>query len=371
MDPTAIDLNMAAYEAKLDAIYTEMLAFTSQFINLGRAIGGIGALLYISNRVWGHIARAEPIDLFPLLRPFAIGLAILLFVPMCGALRGITLSVARGTDDIRQGQIAEVNRLTAERDRLAAAAQARSDMQINEEYEKELEKLGALDVTRRTSLAMNRVQYSVGQQFREWVKSILELGALAAKLAISLISTFLLVLLSVAGPLAFGLAILPGFGGGIAKWFGLFLTISLWVPVANIYASVLAHVQVTMLNENIRQLSAGGTVESADIAYLCLLVLAIVGYIFVPKAADMLIDGSGIGTAASSVIRSTTVLTTAVAGAGAGTAVRTGADALGAGVGAAQGATGRTGVNDGMTRGESWGYRAGTALRERLGRRSS
>ncbi|GAB3323341.1 hypothetical protein ACFQT0_27730 [Hymenobacter humi] len=369
MDPTSIDLNMAMYEQKLEAIYTEMLTFTAQFINLGRAIGGIGALLFISSRVWGNIARAEPIDLFPLLRPFAIGLAILLFVPLCGALRGITMAVAHGTDSIRTSQLAEVNRLTAQRDELALAAKKKSDLEINKEYEAELANLGALDLDRRASLAMNQMQYSVGQQFREWVKSILELGALAAKLAISLISTFLLVLLSVAGPLAFGIAIIPGFGGGLMKWFGYFITISLWVPVANIYAAVLAHVQVTMLAKSIEQLQRGGMAESADIAYLCMLVLAIVGYIMVPKAADMLIDGSGVGRAATSFITNTTATTAAVAGATGGAGLRTGADTLGAGVGAAQGAFGRAGAGENMTRGEAFGHRAGSFLRDRLNRK--
>ena len=367
MDPTAIDLNMAVYEQKLEAIYTEMLTFTSLFINLGRAVGGIGALLYISSKVWGSLARAEPIDFFPLLRPFAIGMAILLFVPLCGALRGITLAVAHGTDAIRMGQIADVNRLTAQRDQLAADAKAKSDMKINDEYEKKLGELGAMDFGRKASLAFNQVQYSVAQNFREWTKSILELGALAAKLAISLISTFLLVLLSVAGPLAFGIAIFPGFGGGLMKWFGYFITISLWVPVANIYAAVLAHVQVTMLNANIQQLNAGGSVESADIAYLCLLVLAIVGYIFVPKAADMLIDGSGVGSAATTFISSATATTAAVAGMAGGAGIRGTANTLGAGVGAGQALAGAAGASD-KTRGEAFGHRVGTALRDRFNR---
>lgn len=370
MDPTSIDLNMAMYEQKLEAIYTEMLAFTSQFINLGRAIGGLGALLYISSRVWGHIARAEPVDLFPLLRPFAIGLAILLFVPLCGALRGITMAVAHGTDSIRVGQLTEVNRLTAQRDQLAAAAKQKSDLEINKEYEAELANLGALDLDRRASLAMNQMQYSVGQQFREWVKSILELGALAAKLAISLISTFLLVLLSIAGPLAFGIAIIPGFGGGIMKWLGYFITISLWVPVANIYASVLAHVQVTMLVKNIEQLQNGGTAESSDIAYLCMLVLAIVGYIMVPKAAEMLVAGSDIGHAATRFLSTNTVGVASIAGAIGGSGLRTGAEGMGVAVGAGQGLAGQ-GATGNMTRGESLGHRAGAAVRERINRMRS
>lgn len=174
-------------------------------------------------------------------------------------------------------------------------------------------------------------------------------------------------LLSVAGPLAFGIAIIPGFGGGLMKWFGYFITISLWMPVANIYAAVLAHVQVTMLNSNIQQLQAGGSVESADIGYLCLLVLAIVGYLMVPKAADMLIDGSGVGRAATSFITTTTVGAAGIAGATGGAGLRTGADGLGAAVGAGQGLAGMGGSSN-ATRGESLGHRAGTAVRERISR---
>jgi hypothetical protein len=50
--------------------------------NLGAvasAIAAIGAGLYIGMRVLGHFARAESIDVFPLLRPFAIGFLVLNF----------------------------------------------------------------------------------------------------------------------------------------------------------------------------------------------------------------------------------------------------------------------------------------------------
>ena len=43
---------------------------------VAKGIAGLGALFYVAYRVWQSLARAEPIDVFPMLRPFAIGLCI-------------------------------------------------------------------------------------------------------------------------------------------------------------------------------------------------------------------------------------------------------------------------------------------------------
>ena len=58
----------------LDGLYEEMLPLCSQLIGVGRGIAGFAATWYIASRVWGHISRAEPVDFYPLFRPFAIGL---------------------------------------------------------------------------------------------------------------------------------------------------------------------------------------------------------------------------------------------------------------------------------------------------------
>ena len=56
----------------LNTVYNAMIVNCSELIGVGRGIAGFGALCYISYRVWGHIARAEPIDFYPLLRPFRL-----------------------------------------------------------------------------------------------------------------------------------------------------------------------------------------------------------------------------------------------------------------------------------------------------------
>ena len=63
----------------LRVLYDDMMVLCYPMSQVAMAIAGIGALLYIAYRVWQSLAQAEPIDLFPLMRPFAIGICILFF----------------------------------------------------------------------------------------------------------------------------------------------------------------------------------------------------------------------------------------------------------------------------------------------------
>src|SRR5674476_1081623 len=73
----------------LDQLYNEMLPLCSKLIGVGRGIAGFAATWYIASRVWGHIARAEPIDFYPLFRPFVIGFAILIFPSVIAMINGV------------------------------------------------------------------------------------------------------------------------------------------------------------------------------------------------------------------------------------------------------------------------------------------
>ena len=63
----------------LENIYDQMMPLCSELIGVGRSIAGFAATWYIAYRVWRHIANAEPIDFYPLFRPFVIGFCILIF----------------------------------------------------------------------------------------------------------------------------------------------------------------------------------------------------------------------------------------------------------------------------------------------------
>ena len=60
-------------------LYNEMMPLCADMAGVAKGLAGLGALFYIAMRIWSSLARAEPIDVFPLLRPFALGLCILFF----------------------------------------------------------------------------------------------------------------------------------------------------------------------------------------------------------------------------------------------------------------------------------------------------
>ena len=327
MDINSLELSLLQFQKSLDGLYIEMLSLTKDFIGLGQAIGCIGALLFISSKVWGHLARAEPIDFFPLLRPFAIGLCILLFVPLCSTLRGVTLAVSHGTDGLRVEQVKMLIDLSNKKDAATLAAQKKGTGDFTPDP--------ALDTVIKLAtpggaeeLAINYVADTTGKFFREVLKDFLQVASMVARLALHLISTLLLTLLSVASPLVFGIAILPGFGGGIIKWFGNFITLSLWVPVANLFAMALGKVPIIMLNNDILSLNAGQSTDAADTGLLLFLALSTVAYIAVPKATDALISAVGGASGGAATVMAPAAGVAGAAGGLAGAGVRGAAGGL-------------------------------------------
>ena len=63
----------------LRSLYEQMMPLCGDMAGVAKGIAGLGALFYVAYRVWQSLARAEPIDVFPMLRPFAIGLCIMFF----------------------------------------------------------------------------------------------------------------------------------------------------------------------------------------------------------------------------------------------------------------------------------------------------
>ena len=56
-----------------------MLPLCKDMMVVGKGLAGLGALFNGAVRVWQSMARAEPIDVYPQLRPFAFGICILPF----------------------------------------------------------------------------------------------------------------------------------------------------------------------------------------------------------------------------------------------------------------------------------------------------
>src|SRR3546814_8710444 len=81
----------------LDELYDELMLLCGKLIGVGSGIAGFAALWYIAARVWKHLANAEPIDFYPLLRPFAIGFCVIKFTLVLGVINGVMQPTVTGT----------------------------------------------------------------------------------------------------------------------------------------------------------------------------------------------------------------------------------------------------------------------------------
>ena len=144
----------------LRVLYDDMMALCYPISQVAMAIAGIGALLYIAYRVWQSLAQAEPIDLFPLMRPFAIGICILFFPTLVlGSLNGILSPLVKATHSLMAGQTLDMREWQERRERLELEGREQmppdSYYAEDEEMERELSELGVDDQTQQTLDRMN------------------------------------------------------------------------------------------------------------------------------------------------------------------------------------------------------------------------
>ena len=93
---------MKGLHGVLDQLYEEMMPLCRQLIGVGQGIAGFAAIWYIASRVWRHLANAEPIDFYPLFRPFVLGFAIMIFPAVLALINGVMEPAVTGTSDMVQ-----------------------------------------------------------------------------------------------------------------------------------------------------------------------------------------------------------------------------------------------------------------------------
>ncbi len=175
-----------------------------------KGLAGLGALFYVAMRVWQALARAEPIDVYPLLRPFAIGLCILFFpTVVLGTMNSVLGLVVEGTHSMLETQTFDMNQYREQKDRLEYEANMRNPetayLASDEEFDRQIDELGwsPSDLVTMTGMYVDWASYSIKKSVRDWFRELLELVFFAAALIIDTLRTFFLVVLSILGPVVF------------------------------------------------------------------------------------------------------------------------------------------------------------------------
>ncbi|SIT95218.1 conjugative transposon protein TraJ [Pontibacter indicus] len=312
--PASVHAQVAAPETAslhqvLAQLYTEMLPLCERLIGVGRGLAGFAALWYIASRVWRHLANAEPVDFYPLLRPFALGMAILLFPAVLGLLNGIlqptvvaTGAMVRDSDKAIAALLRQKEAALRHSDawHLYVGPDGNGDRARWYQYTHPEDPTGTGEgllesIGNDLKFAMAKASYSFRHSIKQWLSEVLQLLFQAAALCIDTIRTFYLVVLSVLGPLVLGFAVFDGFQHTLTVWLARYVNVFLWLPVANIFGSIIGKIQEHMLRYDISQVEQSGDTffSSTDTAYLVFLLIGIVGYFTVPNVANYIVHAGG------------------------------------------------------------------------------
>jgi len=327
---------MKGMHGVLEQLYDEMIPLCSQLIGVGQGLAGFAAMWYIASRVWGHLSRAEPIDFYPLFRPFVIGFCVLIFPSVLGLINGVmkptvtaTAAMVENSDkaiavllqkkeeaikrtDVWQMYVGESG--SGDRDKWYKYTHDNEDPSEEGFFE---------GIGNDIKFAMSKASYNFRNSVKEWMSEVLRVLFEAASLCIDTLRTFQLIVLAILGPLVFGIAVFDGFQHTLTVWIARYINIFLWLPVANIFGSIIGKIQEKMLEMDISQVQDYGDTffSRTDVAYLVFMIIGIVGYFTVPSVANYIVHAGGGGALGHKVTSlfgssSRTVVNTASAGAG-------------------------------------------------------
>ncbi|MDR2948459.1 MAG: conjugative transposon protein TraJ [Prevotella sp.] len=307
-------------------LYNDMMPLCGDLIGVAKGIAGIGALLYVSSRVWQSIARAEQIDVYPLLRPFAIGICIMFFPTLVlGTVNSILNPVVQGAHGILGQQTLDMQALAETNDKLEIEQKKRNKetayLVDQAEFDKKLEELGITDAPEIAGMYIERSFYDMKKWFQGLFRSFLETLFNAAALIIDVIRTFFLIVLAILGPIAFAISVFDGFQSTLVQWLTRYVSVYLWLPVSDLFSSIMARLQVRMLESDILRMQEDPnySLDASDGVYVVFLLIGIVGFFTIPTVAGWIIQAGGMGNYGKNVNQSTSK-GASVAGAGAGAA---------------------------------------------------
>ena len=291
----------------LDQLYDDMMPLCSKLIGVGQGIAGFAATWYIASRVWRHIANAEPIDFYPLFRPFVIGFSVMIFPSVLAMINGVMKPTVTATAAMMKDSDKSIAVLLKEKEDLIKKSNVwqmyvgeagtgdrdkwyKYTHPNDEGSENMLESVGN-DI----KFAMAKASYNFRNSIKEWMSEVLQLLYQAAALCINTIRTFNLIVLAILGPLVFGIAVFDGFQHTLTVWIARYLNTFLWLPVANIFGSIIGKIQEKMLVLDLQQVQNYGDTffSSTDMAYLIFMIIGIVGYFTVPSVANYIVHAGG------------------------------------------------------------------------------
>ncbi|MGQ1928995.1 hypothetical protein [Ornithobacterium rhinotracheale] len=305
---------------------------------LGRAIGGFGAMIYLGYLGWEMQEGRAEWSVTPMLRPIFLGLILINWASFTDMIKYPLEGLATPSISMFENIEGEANKIRAKRyDMQLAILEQRIKLKAKHEQKKDqLEKADkslwdkAVDyVSDAVDDATNAIDDAIFLPIYEYTERVgYEMENLLANLLEGICLTILRVctyfvffiqkiwsyILIVLGPIAVGLALIPGFDNSLYSWVAKFININLYTFIAYTIIDIgqqliMAGYQMEIdrykeiINEKgeliseamlIQYNTAGGQIQIVLITCVAYLVTA-VAVLMTPTIADSIVSAGGAG----------------------------------------------------------------------------
>jgi len=285
--------DLQSLQGVLNNLYNQMLPMCSQVIGIGQGIAGFAALWYIAVRVWKHLAAAEPIDFYPLLRPFVIGFCIMSFPAVLALINGVMSPTVTATAAmVSNSNQAVQTMLNNDQQNMNTQNQGSTNLNGDPDkwYQYSHPDNSTATGTNASPIADQFSGWGFKNMIRKAIAELLDILFEAAALCIDTIRTFKLIVLAILGPLCFGLSVFDGFQNTLKQWLARYINVYMWLPIANIFGAIIAQIQANMIQVVQTNSGTSNAFGDTNTAYLIFMVIAIVGYFTVPGIANYIIN---------------------------------------------------------------------------------
>lgn len=297
-------------------------AIAASFV--GRAIGGMGALMYLGYLGWQMQEGARPWEVTPMLRPIFMGLILMNWTSFTSMIQQPLESLAKPGQNIFQALEKDANKLRVERYKMqhqlvTALIEKKAEEEAKEEVGKSLgEKIGHY-----VNKGMEQILSPIKEfhlrfnfEFQRLIMDLLEaIGLTILRVCTYLIFTIQKIwayVLIVLGPFAVGISLIPGFENSFNNWVAKFININLYTFISFIIINIGQQIimagyemEIDRYKELITDTGLDwnmvyATISSNGLIYAGLFTLVAyaisgIGMLMVPTIADSIIAAGGAG----------------------------------------------------------------------------
>lgn len=286
----------------LRSLYDEMMPLCEDMAGVAQAIAGLGALFFVAYRIWRSLAAAEPIDVFPLLRPFVIGFCIMFFPSVVlGTINSVMSPIVQGTANMLDGETLNMKELHEKKEQVEYEAMMKDPstayLVSDAEFDRQIDELGVTEIGTAAGMYIERGLYQIQKATRDFFYTVVEILFDAASLCIDTLRTFSLIVLSILGPISFAMSVWDGFQSTLTQWLCRYIQVYLWLPVSDLLGTVITRLNSLLLQHDIEMLQNDPSffIDSTNTAYIIMMIIGIVGYFTVPTISGWIIQAGGGG----------------------------------------------------------------------------